>query len=992
MPISPLAAYDVHEPPGDAPQRRHLVILFSDLCESTRFAARLEAEDYSDLLARLRAAYHEIVPRHGGTVAQISGDGMLALFGYPEAREGDGRRAVEAALDLHRAVAGISGGAQDMPPLRLHSGIHSGLVLLHEGDRCRGRFELLGCATNIASRLCATAGPGEILVSEATLGPERHRFDVTARRRLSLRGADTPVPTLAIAGPAEAPIVERAPLVGRAAELELLRARLADAAAGTPHFAIVEGPPGVGKTRLAEELLGEARTSGFAVHRGECDATGGPLHPFLEIARSIAAAAPAEPDGEPLPDGAAALAQLVARAARASPILLFLDDWHAADDASREAMALLQTLHELPVMVIATARPDPLVASLAGSVGQIVLAPFTAAETAEAVARLLPAADPFVVSEVAAASGGNALFIEEMCHAMAAGAEQERRQGGTPWLANLIESRFARLPREAAALVRVAAVIGSTVPGWLLEDIAGRVVSDPIVRSLSEVDFLYPGERPGTLRFKHGLTREVIYESIGLHERRALHRRIAGAIQARAAADGADEPVAALAYHYGGADDSELAADYAERAGDQAAAASALDRAQAHYRAALAALDRLPASAEHSFRWSRIAQRFGRAGVFDPSRDQLPIFRRAIDKALQRGDRADFAWAQYWLGYINYGLGEPSTAIRHWEQALETATTLKNAHLEAQIGRALGQGHAAACAYADAMPLLDAAIECELASRRADRPPIGLAYALSVKGFALGDMGRFRESHECFEAAKASIGGAQHEIEVSVLNQNGVVCLWEGRIEDALPLALEGARIAERVHSRYSHAMSRAIVARARWLIHGDERDVDELVAATGLLDLSGRGQFTSLNHGWIAEAMASLGRHEEARRAAARALLRARKRDRLGESTALRAMARIAASGGRLDCAERYLLRADAAAAYRLSPHETALNRALRTGLSGRAQADVGGDGSPAAAPPAPGKGRGLISTKRGAGSARSSRPSNKTLSMPNIVPMANL
>ena len=121
------------------------------------------------------------------------GDGMLALFGYPEPGEDDGRRAVEAALDLHDKVHRLGnemrwGGTS----LRLHSGIHAGLVLLIEGDRISGRFEVVGDATNIASRLCALAGEGQILVSEATLGPER-TFSTPATASLAL-GQVLPAP------------------------------------------------------------------------------------------------------------------------------------------------------------------------------------------------------------------------------------------------------------------------------------------------------------------------------------------------------------------------------------------------------------------------------------------------------------------------------------------------------------------------------------------------------------------------------------------------------------------------------------------------------------------------------------------------------------------------------------------------------------------------------------------------------------------------------
>ena len=927
MPQPPLEALHVRVQTGAAPRRRTLTILFSDLSGSTRLAGRLEAEDYADLIARLSACYHQAVERYGGTVAQISGDGMLAVFGWPEAREGDGRRAVEAALDLHRCVESLGGAA----PLRLHSGIHSGLVILQEGDACRGRFELPGHATHIASRLCAEARPGEILVSEATLGPDRHAFAASARRRLALRGAEEPILTLTVTGRCGARSAEPVPFVGRDSELAALGERLRQAAAAaSPRCLLVEGPPGVGKTRLAAEFLRRAAGRG-RVHRGACDASAEPLRPFLEIVRSMLGIEAAEQARDP-----AAIAHLVERAAGEDPLILFVDDWHEADDASRKAMALLTALPRGRLFLLATARPDPAGGGVASAGMDLMrLAPFTTAETGAAVARLLPSADPFTVEAIAAASGGNALFIEELCHDMAAGGPRERPGGGTPWLANLVESRVARLRPEAARLVRIAAVIGNNVPGWLLDAIAGRGAEDPVVRSLAEADFLYPAERPGSLRFKHGTTREVIRESVGLRERRALHVAIAEALAARAAASGEEEPVEALAYHYGEAGWDRETADFAERAGDKALAASALDRAQAHYRAALDALDRLPACSETAYRWSRIAQRFGRAGVYDPSRDQLAIFERAIEKALARGDRADFAWAEYWLGYINYGLGEPAAAIRHWRSALDAAIVVRDGRLEVQIRAALGQGMAAACAYDEALPLLDATVAAKSTHRSGKRPPVSIAYALSCKAFALGDMGRFDEAFACFEEARASIRGSGHEIEVSVLNQNSVVWLWHGRAREALPLALEGARIAQRVRSRYSSAMSRSIAAYARWRLSGDPAEIGALTEATHSLDRFGRGQFTSLNHGWLAEAMTALGRDEEARHYAARALLRARKKDRLGEATALRAMALSAAAGGRSDAALRYLRRAEAAASLRRSPHEHALNRLCRDGIA---------------------------------------------------------
>src|SRR5438067_9098531 len=111
-------------------RRRYLTLLFSDLSDSTRLGELMEAENYAAMLAGWRRLCRDIIPRHGGHIARIQGDGVLALFGYPEVREDDGRRATEAALELHAAVSTLPSGGLNAAPLTLHTGIHAGLVYL----------------------------------------------------------------------------------------------------------------------------------------------------------------------------------------------------------------------------------------------------------------------------------------------------------------------------------------------------------------------------------------------------------------------------------------------------------------------------------------------------------------------------------------------------------------------------------------------------------------------------------------------------------------------------------------------------------------------------------------------------------------------------------------------------------------------------------------------------------------------------------------------
>jgi class 3 adenylate cyclase/tetratricopeptide (TPR) repeat protein len=957
-------------------RRRYLTILFSDLSDSTRIAGGLEAEEYSSIIERFRAKCHAAIESRGGTIAQISGDGILAIFGHPKTQEGDGRRATEAAIELHEAMRQLDGeNLWRGVKLRLHTGIHSGLVLLDSGDPLRGRFELLGTATNIASRLCGLAGADEILVSEATLGPERHFFETSDRRYLDVKGRDKPIAVLTVLG--RSSVTSRfaargrgglTPFVGRQAELRALKRTLGQAMKGAVRLVSLTAPAGVGKTRLAEELLRHAVRKGCEGYRGECEAGAEPLQPFLQILRSIFGLGPQVPpaagaallekglaaldsallvrkpvllrllslsangaaDRKPRPsaeENAEALRDVFAKLAERRPLVLFIDDWQWADDAARHVLNALRRIEAQPILVLLTLRSGPAVAEPMNGTQVIALAPFTGSETAEAVKCLLPAANPFRVADIRSASGGNPLYIEELCHSLARGDAEEGPGGGSAWLENLIESRLSRLPAVQADLVRAAAVIGNIIPSWLLELVTGCGEKDPLVTALAAEDFIFPGERDGTLRFKHGITRDAIYDSVGLRERRALHLHIAEALRARPD-HGEEEPYEALAYHYGAGGDAAATAHYAELAGDKAFTVSALDRAQVQYRAALGALDRLPEADETSSRWGRIAQKFARAGVFDPSRDQLPIFERAVEMAVVRHDPTALIWAEYWLGYINYALGEPIAAIYHYERALEAALAAGDQRLIVQIRAAMGQTRQAACDYEKALPLLDEAIEAKRRSSGGASPGVGIAYSLSCKGFALGDMGRFAEARAYFEEAMAAIGGARSELEASVLDQRSAVCLWQGRMEEALQFAQEGERLGERIRSVYDFAMSRALAGYARWKMGGAPAAVQTIVEATSWLEVGGRNQCISLNYGWLAEAMVDSGRAAEARGYAARALLRARKHDTMGLAMALRAMARAAARESWRKSPEYYLARAMAASRARRAPHEVAVTQ----------------------------------------------------------------
>ena len=149
-----------------------LTLLFSDLSGYTALMESADPEDVDVFRRQLAEAAKRSVEKHGGTVNQLHGDGVLAVFGLPVPHEEDARRAVQAALELHDDVRNLSieGRFPAAFQPRMHTAIETGLVLARQGSQLTGQYELTGDAVNTAARLCSAAQSDELLVSQPVHG------------------------------------------------------------------------------------------------------------------------------------------------------------------------------------------------------------------------------------------------------------------------------------------------------------------------------------------------------------------------------------------------------------------------------------------------------------------------------------------------------------------------------------------------------------------------------------------------------------------------------------------------------------------------------------------------------------------------------------------------------------------------------------------------------------------------------------------------------
>jgi len=273
-------------------ERKQVTVLFADLKGSMELLADRDPEEARQLLdpvlERLMAAVH----RYEGTVNQVMGDGIMALFGAPIAHEDHAVRACYAALATQEAIRRYSAEVRRGHGLevQIRVGLNSGEVVVRAiGNDLHMDYSAIGQTTHLAARMEQLAPPGSIRLTAETLRLAEGWAQITPLGPVPVKGLPEPVEVCELvgAGPARTRLQACAargltPFVGRQAELAALHQALEQAGAGHGQVVAVIGEPGVGKTRLFHEFTHASRTQGWL--RLESSSTSyGKATPYLPI-------------------------------------------------------------------------------------------------------------------------------------------------------------------------------------------------------------------------------------------------------------------------------------------------------------------------------------------------------------------------------------------------------------------------------------------------------------------------------------------------------------------------------------------------------------------------------------------------------------------------------------------------------------------------------------------------------------------------------------
>ena len=822
-----------HLEAGNAePEHRQASVAFVHFGGVDDLLAEHGADELADVLEELVTTAQRVADEHGVSFLEtdIDKDGgkLILVAGAPQTAGEDEERILRAA----RAIA----DANSRLPLRI--GVSRGRVFAGEvGAQFRRTYTILGTTAALAARLMGKAEPGQVLTTRDVLERSRTSFETTELEPFALKGIPEPVKAhdvRALATGTPEARQERLPFVGRERELAILSAALGPVRMGFGNIVELIGEPGMGKSRLVEELQAQAPdlltvTAACAQYEAST-----PYFAFRTLLRSLLelpqnGAAPArlrerieelDPELVPwLPLVALPLdvpveptqeveeLQPAFRRARlhgvveavlakviSGPTLLVIEDVHWMDDASADLLRHLGgQVSTKPWLLCATRRPVEGGFSAAEGVPPIPamtiqLQPLDA-DAAQALVGAA-AAEGMLQHEVSAITdraGGNPLFLQELVTSSRAPEDEALPES----VEAVVATRIDRLPPGDRALLRYAAVLGATFSADLVHEV---LAEDPAASTDAEAwdrlnEFV---ERDpysaGAFRFRHALFRDAAYEGLSYRRRGELHAKVGEAYE-RLEEQHAGEYSELLSLHFFHAGEHEKTYRYSLAAGGRAQAKFANVEAADFFRRALEVAGKLDLpAAEVAQVWESLGDVSELAGVYSDAAE-------AYAKAHKLHGQPRLLLKE---GIIRERFGRYSDALRWYSRGLQAAETLEpdaSAQLRFELSLAYAGVKLRQGEYRDCIEWCRRVVD--EAGPAQDLPALAHAYYLlhlSHTSLRSPERAAFRGlALPIYEELGDLLGQA------NVLNNLGIDAYYEGRWQEALDLYERSKEARERI-------------------------------------------------------------------------------------------------------------------------------------------------------------------------------------------------
>jgi class 3 adenylate cyclase/tetratricopeptide (TPR) repeat protein len=924
-------------------RRKVVTVVFADVVGSTALGERVDPETLRWAMQRWFERMRVAVERHGGTVENYAGDGIMAVFGIPAAHEDDALRAVRAAGEMRSEVAGLREELRHERgvDLAVRIGVNTGEAVT--GAAAPGGSFTAGDTVNVAARLEQAAAPGGVLLGEATWRLVRHAVEAEPVAPLAVKGKSAALEAFRLVGvAAEAggrPQRPRAPMVGRLRE----RRRLLDAfhqavADRSCQLCTVLGVAGVGKSRLVAEVvetLGDAAT----VAAGRCLPYGDGLT-WWPLIEALGAGGLVEETRRDAPDAARCAADLLGPAggsvapdeacwavrrvleiqARRRPLVLIVDDLQWAEPTFVELLEhVAEWARDAPLVLLVMARPEllddrPMWGAGKPNATSILLEPLPDADAGDLLAHLLGDAPlpEHTAARILEVAEGNPLFVEEVVAMLGEegllGSGPDVAIAVPPTIQALLAARLDRLPDGERAVIEAAAVEGKEFAAERVASLLGRAVEGEL-RSLLRTHLIRPaGATEGAFRFHHQLIRDAAYEGMAKEARAALHERFADWLEEhRAGLNAVDELVghhlerAVALRRELGAREAALAAASARacaslvRAGRRAGMGDAGVSVRLFVRALALAPD-----------GERAAVLAYLAGALEHEGELLratEVAREALALARERGDRRSAARARLAEVRITMGHVDTDTPLATFRAAGLAIT----AEFEA-LGDDEGLAEALRLMAYIAMERHDEAVGyLERAAFHAERAGDRLLAASSIAtlGFqaVFGPVAVPAAIEQC-RALRERVGGFRR-VTASLLSFEALLLAMRGDFEAARAMQHDSDAITEDLGIRWQSANRVFIVTPLELLAGSPERAERAARESLELFESWHNHNQASTAAALLGSALVALGRYDEALRYADRAAAWAAADDIATQAIQLSVRARVLTHRGALAEAE---------------------------------------------------------------------------------------